>query len=68
MTLQYELVNSDAWRTLSGPAIKVFLELRTRYHGGNNGRLHLSLDEAARLLGLGKSTVQRGSSRSRSAA
>jgi hypothetical protein len=57
--LQYELLNSEAWRTLSGPAIKVFFELRTRFHGGNNGKLHLSLDEAAGLLRLGKATVLR---------
>lgn len=57
--LWYELLNSEAWRTLSGPAIKVFFELRTRFHGGNNGKLHLSLQEAADLLGLGKATVQR---------
>jgi hypothetical protein len=59
VNLPYELLNSEAWRTLSGPAIKVFFELRTRFHGGNNGKLHLSLQEAADLLGLGKATVQR---------
>jgi hypothetical protein len=59
VNLPYELLNSEAWRTLSGPAIKVFLELRTRFNGGNNGKLHLSLQEAADLLGLGKATVQR---------
>ena len=30
VNLPYELLNSEAWRTLSGPAIKVFFELRTR--------------------------------------
>ena len=55
----YSLLNSEAWRTLSGPAVKVFLELRTRFNGGNNGKLHMSLEEAAGLLGLGKATVQR---------
>lgn len=59
MTLSYSLLNSEAWRTLSGPAVKVFLELRTRFHGGNNGKLHLSLEEAAGLLQLGKATVMR---------
>lgn len=57
--LPYALLQSPAWRSLSGPAVKVFLELRTRFHGANNGRLTLSLDEAKRLLGLGKATVQR---------
>ena len=59
VNLPYSLLNSEAWRTLSGPAIKVFLELRTRFHGGNNGKLHMSLEEAAGLLQLGKATVQR---------
>ena len=57
--LPYALLHSMAWRSLSGQAVKVFLELRTRFHGANNGQLILSLDEAARLLGLGKATVQR---------
>src|SRR5215472_12431808 len=57
--LSYSLVNSEAWRTLRGAAVKVFLELRTRFHGGNNGKLHMSLEEAARLLRLGKATVLR---------
>jgi hypothetical protein len=59
LILSYPLLQSEAWRTLSGPAIKVFFELRTRFHGGNNGKLHLSLDEAAGLLRLGKATVLR---------
>jgi hypothetical protein len=59
VNFSYSFLNSEAWRTLSGPAVKVFLELRTRFHGGNNGKLHMSLDEAAGLLGLGKATVQR---------
>jgi IclR helix-turn-helix domain len=55
----YAMLHSPAWRSLSGPAVKVFLELRTRFYGGNNGRLILSLEEASRLLGLGKGTVYR---------
>ncbi len=57
--LSYVLLRSMAWRSLSGPAAKVFLELRSRFNGGNNGKLTLSLEEAADLLGLGKATVQR---------
>lgn len=52
--LSYDLLKSPAWRSLSGAAVKVFLELRTRFHGANNGRLILSLEKAARLLGMGK--------------
>lgn len=57
--LSYQMARSPAWRSLSGAAVKVFLEIRCRFNGGNNGALTLSLDEAARLLGLGKATVAR---------
>jgi hypothetical protein len=57
--LSYRLLNSPAWRSLSGPAAKVWLELRTRFNGGNNGQLCLSLEDAAGLLGMSKSTAQR---------
>ncbi|MBX3499618.1 MAG: SEL1-like repeat protein [Alphaproteobacteria bacterium] len=57
--LSPEILHSPAWRGLSGPAVKVWLELRSRFTGGNNGQLTLSLDEGARLLRLGKATVKR---------
>ena len=43
-------MKSAAWRALGGSAIKVYLELHSRYWGGNNGKLSLSLEEGARLL------------------
>ena len=57
--LPYALLKSDAWRSLSGVAVKVFLELHTRFNGSNNGKLTLSYAEAAEALGMGKATVQR---------
>jgi predicted RNA binding protein YcfA (HicA-like mRNA interferase family) len=57
--LPYTLARSEAFRSLPGPALKVFVELRCRFNGGNNGKLTLSLDEAARLLGLSKTTAKR---------
>jgi len=53
------MARSSVFRSLSGSALKVFIEIRTRYNGCNNGELSLSLDEAARLLGIGKGTAQR---------
>jgi hypothetical protein len=53
------MARSEVFRSLSGAALKVWIELRCRYDGKNNGRLSLSWDEAARLLGLSKSTVGR---------
>ena len=57
--LSYAMARTPAFRSLSGPAVKVFLEIRTRFNGCNNGDLSLSLDEAARLLGIGKGSAQR---------
>lgn len=50
---------SAAWRSLGGSAVKLWLELHTRFNGGNNGRLTLSYAEAAEALGMGKASVQR---------
>ena len=57
--LSYGMLKSAAWRSLSGSALKVFLELHTRFNGSNNGAVRLSYAEAADALGLGKATVQR---------
>lgn len=57
--LPYSMTRSSAWRGLSGTAIKVLIELKCRFNGYNNGDLSLSMDEAARLLGMSKSTAQR---------
>ncbi len=58
--LPYGFLKSTAWRSLSGPAVKVWFELHTRFNGGNNGSLTLSLNEAAQALGIGKGTAMRG--------
>lgn len=59
VNLPFAMLRSPAWRSLSGAAVKVWFELHSRYNGGNNGQIHLSMNEAADLLGLGKATVQR---------
>ena len=35
--LPYSMMQSPAYRLLSGPAMKVLHELRSRFNGGNNG-------------------------------
>jgi DNA-binding transcriptional MocR family regulator len=55
--LPYAMLKSDAWRSLNGSAIKVLLELHTRFHGANNGEMFISLKEAANNLKMGKATV-----------
>jgi len=59
MPLPYGLTKSTAFRHLSGNALKVFIELRSRFNGANNGRLSLSFQDAADLLGMSKSSVKR---------
>ncbi len=53
------LLTSDAWRSLSGSAIKYYIELRRHYNGRNNGGLHLSLEAARKQLGMARGTVLR---------
>ena len=47
------LLTSAAWRSLSGGAIRYYIELRRRFNGMNNGELHLSVREAVDALGMG---------------
>lgn len=59
-SVPFKMIQSLAWRSLSGPALKVYMELRTRYWGAaSNGKCHMSLDEAVELLGIGKATANR---------
>lgn len=58
VNMPYVLLLSPAWLSLSGPAVRLWLLLRTRFSGFNNGRITLSLEEAARILHLGKATIQ----------
>jgi hypothetical protein len=58
-TLYYGFLKSAAWRSLSGAAVKVWFELHTRYNGGNNGNVRLSMNEAVKALGISKGTAQR---------
>ena len=53
------LLTSEAWRSLSGSAVKYYVELRRQFNGINNGDLHLSLDEAKKRFGMAKDTALR---------
>jgi DNA-binding transcriptional MocR family regulator len=59
ITLPYAQLKSEAWRSLSGAAVKVWLELHTRFNGSNNGNVRLSMNEAVSALGISKGTAQR---------
>ncbi|WP_075220821.1 helix-turn-helix domain-containing protein [Acuticoccus yangtzensis] len=63
--LPYSTAQHPAFRQLSGPAVKILIELRCRYtmrgdaRTDNNGTLALSQHDAARLLHMSKATVHR---------
>lgn len=57
--LFYIMAHSSAFRSLSGGSLKVLVELRCRFNGGNNGKVFLSYQEAADILGMSKSTAAR---------
>lgn len=59
LPLPYAQLKSEAWRSLSGAAVRLWLELHTRFNGSNNGAQTLSYAEAGAVLGMGKATVQR---------
>ena len=55
--LNYYLLRSDAWRSLKGNTVRVYLELHMRFNGSNNGELFIGMDRVAANLGISKSTV-----------
>lgn len=55
--LAYWLMDSPAWRTLPVGPRALYVELRRRFKGGNNGKLTLSHREAAQALAVHRNTV-----------
>jgi biotin operon repressor len=55
--LHHALLRSDAWRSLNGNTVRVYLELHMRHMGTNNGELFIGMDKIAKNLGISKSTV-----------
>mgnify|MGYP001544835352 CR=1 FL=1 len=59
IVLLFSMMQSEQYRALSGPALKVLHELTTRFNGLNNGDLSLGLEQAATLLRIGKATASK---------
>jgi len=57
--LHHWLLDSPAWLNLSANARSLYVELAYRYRGTNNGRISLSVREAAGRLRIGKDTAAR---------
>ncbi|WP_199221372.1 hypothetical protein [Maritimibacter sp. 55A14] len=51
------VLRTEAWRHLSVGARALYIELKRRYKGKNNGAITLSHREAAHLLGLHRNSV-----------
>ncbi len=59
LKLEYYMLRSAAWLSLSPVARCVYIELASLYNGGNNGRLALSARDAAERVGCSKNTAAR---------
>ncbi len=57
--LRHDMMESPAWLSLSCNAKCVWLEIRHRFKGDNNGNIPLSCREAAQLNKISKVTAKR---------
>lgn len=57
--LWHWLMNSAAWRSLTCDQKQLYLELRRRFNGTNNGQIYLSVRDATRELHIAKATAQK---------
>jgi len=59
--LHHWLMETAAWKSLTGNQRAIYIEMAARYagDGSNNGRIPYSVREAAECLGIGKSTADR---------
>lgn len=55
--LQHFMMETPAWRSLSPQDRAVYIEIRARYHGSNNGRIALSVRDAAERCNISKDTA-----------
>jgi hypothetical protein len=57
--LDHYLLKTAAWQNLDATARAIYIELKFRYNGSNNGRIRFGIREAAASLRIGKSTAAR---------
>ena len=57
--LHHWMMQTAAWKSLSGNQRALYVEMAARYNGSNNGRIHFSTREAAQALHIGKATAAR---------
>lgn len=59
VALPYNLLESEAWKEISPNAALMYVELKRRYNGANNGNITLSYREAAKAGRCGIGTAKR---------
>ena len=57
--LTYGMMQTKAWQSLNGNARAIYVELATIYCGNNNGRIGLSVRQAAEAIQVSKNTAAR---------
>jgi hypothetical protein len=57
--LHHYMLRTDAWKALSAAAVRVYIQVGSRYNGANNGRLVFSVRDAAGECNLDKGTASR---------
>jgi hypothetical protein len=57
--LHHYMLKTGAWRALSAPARAVYIQIGSRYDGFNNGKIALSVRDAARECDLALNTANR---------
>ena len=58
VALPHVILNSPAWKELSADARCIFIELKQRYNGKNNGFIGLGYRDAAQAFKGGKDTAR----------
>ena len=55
--LEEWMMKSEAWQSLKSGPRALYVELKRRFNGGNNGQIFLSHRDAAKALNVGRDTV-----------
>jgi hypothetical protein len=57
--LRFDIIDSDAWQSLSPKAQALWCHLMRRFNGHNNGSIPLACREAGKLLNVSKNTANK---------
>lgn len=63
MLLPHYVLDCPAFLSLMATDVRIYIELERRYHGSNNGKIHLSVREAAEKIHGSPATASRALAR-----